>query len=53
MLNKRENLLETIRNGKPDRFVKQFEGTVMVPGDPVNFYVRGNRHPGMEPLYDK
>ena len=25
MLSKRENLLETIRNGKPDRFVKQFE----------------------------
>ncbi len=53
MLSKRENLLETIRGGKPDRFVKQFEGTVMVPGDPVNFYVRGNRHPGMEPLFDK
>ena len=53
MLSKRDNLLETIRNGKPDRFVKQFEGTAMVPGDPVNFYVRGNRHPGMEPMLDK
>ncbi|MBE6914622.1 MAG: uroporphyrinogen decarboxylase (URO-D) [Ruminococcaceae bacterium] len=53
MLNKRENFLETIRGGKPDRFVKQFEGTVMVPGDPVNFYVRGQRFPGMEPKYDR
>ena len=53
MLTKRQNLLETIRGGKPDRFVKQYEGTVMVPGDPVNFYIRGNRYPGMEPLIDR
>lgn len=25
----------------------------LVLGDPVNFYIRGNRYPGMEPLYDK
>ncbi len=52
MLSKKENLLETIRGGRPDRLVKQFEGTAMLPGDPVNFYVRGDRHPGMEPKYD-
>ena len=54
MLSKKENLLETMkRGGKPDRLVRQFEGTVMVPGDPVNFYIRGNRYPGMDPLYDR
>ncbi len=53
MLSKRDNFLETIRGGKPDRLVKQYEYMTMVVGDPVNFYVRGNRHPGMEPLYDK
>lgn len=53
MLSKRDNFLETIRGGKPDRLVKQYEYMSMIVGDPVNFYVRGNRHPGMEPLYDK
>lgn len=53
MLNARENFLETIKpDGKPDRIVKQFEGTVFLPGDPVAFYVRGNRYPGMPPLLD-
>ncbi|NTW72915.1 MAG: uroporphyrinogen decarboxylase, partial [Eubacteriaceae bacterium] len=31
MLTKRENLLETIRGGKPDRFVKQYEFLHMIP----------------------
>lgn len=53
MLSKRDNFLETIRGGNPDRFVKQYEYMTMVVGDPVNFFVRGNRYPGMEPLYDK
>ena len=54
MLSKKDNLLETMkRGGRPDRLVRQFEGTAMVPGDPVNFYIRGNRYPGMEPLYDR
>ena len=53
MLSIKDNFLETIRGGKPDRFVKQYEAQSLVLGDPVNFYVRGNRHPGMEPLYDK
>ena len=53
MLSKRENFLETVRGGKPDRLVKQYEAIAMLPGDPVCFYVRGNRYPGMEPTYDK
>ena len=53
MLSKRDNFLETIRGGKPDRFVKQYEFLDLVIGDPVNFYVRGKRYPGMEPNIDK
>ncbi len=53
MLNRRENFLETIRKGgKPDRLVKQFEGTAFLPGDPVNNFVRGERFPGMPPKQD-
>lgn len=33
MLTKRQNLLETIRGGKPDRFVKQYEAFGMVIGN--------------------
>jgi hypothetical protein len=48
MLSSKQNFLETIRRGgKPDRLVRQFEGTAFVPGDPVNYYVRGDRYPGM------
>ena len=53
MLSKKDNFLETIHHGKPDRFVKQYEYMTMLVGDPVNFYVRGNRYPGMEPLLDR
>ena len=54
MLTKRQNFLETIKkDGKPDRVVKQFEGTAFTPGDPVNFYVRGERVPGMAPKKDR
>jgi len=53
MMNGKELVLETLkRGGKPDRFVRQFEGTTFLPGDPVNFYVRGDRHPGMDPKQD-
>lgn len=53
MLNARENFLETIKKGgRPDRLVKQFEGTAFLPGDPVNVFVRGDRHPGMAPKQD-
>ena len=48
MLSNKQNFLETIkRGGKPDRIVKQFEGTVFVPGDPVSAFVRGERYAGM------
>ncbi len=35
MLTKRENLLETIRGGTPDRFVNQYEAFGLVFGDPL------------------
>lgn len=35
MLTKKQNLLETIRGGDPDRFVKQFETFGIVIGDPI------------------
>ena len=54
MLNQRQNFLETIKpEGKPDRLVKQYEGTAFLPGDPVWTSVRGERHPGMDPSKDK
>ena len=54
MLSAKQNFLETIKKGgKPDRIVKQFEGTVLTLGDPVNFYVRGERYKGMPPKQDK
>lgn len=53
MLNARQNFLETVKpDGKPDRLVKQFEGTVFIPGDPVGNYVRGERYQGMAPIND-
>lgn len=54
MLTAKQNFLETIkRGGKPDRIVKQFEGTVFLPGDPVALFVRGQRYMGMPPTKDK
>ena len=54
MLNPRQNFLETVKpDGRPDRLVKQYEGTAFLPGDPVWTYVRGERHPGMAPKKDK
>ncbi len=54
MLNAKQNFLETVKpDGKPDRLVKQFEGTVFLPGDPVGNFVRGERYAGMDPLTDK
>ncbi len=54
MLTKKQNFLETIKKGgKPDRIVKQFEGTHFLPGDPVNMFVRGERYPGMPPMKDR
>lgn len=39
MLTKRQNMLETIKGGKPDRFVNQFEALELVFGDP---YMKSN-----------
>ena len=36
MLTKRQNLLETIHGGNPDRFVKQFEAFAIVANRPTN-----------------
>ena len=34
MLTKRQNMMEVIRGGKPDRFVKQYEGLTFVLNTP-------------------
>lgn len=53
MLTPKQNFLETIKKGgKPDRIVKQYEGTYFFRGDPVNSYVRGVRSAGMAPMKD-
>lgn len=36
MLTKRQNLLETIRGGRPDRYVNQFEAFSMIRGTPFS-----------------
>ena len=35
MLTKRDNFLETIHGGNPDRFVNQYEFFTMLFGDPI------------------
>ena len=45
MLSKKQNLIETIRGGDPDRFVNQFEALGMMRGDPVAA-ARGRGTPG-------
>lgn len=52
MLSKKDNFLETIKGGKPDRFVKQFESFAVDRADPVSAFVRGERYSGMSPSYD-
>ena len=42
MLTKKQNFLETIRGGNPDRFVKQFEPFALLAGGPV---ARSNKRP--------
>ncbi len=54
MLTAKQNFLETIKpDGKPDRLLKQYEGTAFFPPNPASAYIRGNRHRGMEPLKDR
>ena len=54
MLTAKQNFLETIKpDGKPDRLMKQYEGTAFFPPDLASAYIRGNRHPGMDPLVDR
>lgn len=43
MLTKKQNLLETIHGGNPDRFVNQFEALGMIMANPVS---ARNRRPG-------
>ena len=53
MATAKEIFLETLKkDGKPERLLKQFEGTTFFPPNPANNLVRGNRHRGMEPLKD-
>ena len=35
MLTKRQNLLECIRGGSPDRYVNQFEALAILRGNPI------------------
>lgn len=42
-MTKRQNLLETIHGGKPDRLVNQFEAFALVRGDPYNSDYMGFR----------
>ena len=36
MLSKRENMVQTVKGGRPDRFVKQYEALHIVMTDPYN-----------------
>ena len=50
----KELFLETLKvDGKPGRLLKQYEGCTFYPPNPANNFVRGNRHPGMEPMKDR
>ena len=54
MLTAAENFRETLKkDGKPDRLLKQYEGCAFFPPNPASTYIRGNRHPGMDPLKDR
>ena len=48
MLTIRENLLETIRGGNPDRFVNQFEAFEFIYGDPYSSKSFAGLKPGTE-----
>jgi len=48
MLTKRQNMLETIRGGNPDRFVNQFEALDFIRVTPFSKRSRGFLQPGSE-----
>ena len=48
MLTKKQNMLETIRGGAPDRFVNQFEALGLVRGTPYFLHSRGFPQIGTE-----
>jgi uroporphyrinogen-III decarboxylase len=48
MLTKRENMLQTVRGGKPDRFVDQYEALQFIYGDPYQRNGKGRLVPGGE-----
>lgn len=48
MLTKRENLMETIRGGSPDRFVNQYEAFEIIMNDPFNLHFPGPKEGEME-----
>lgn len=51
MLTKKQNLLETIRGGKPDRFVNQYEAIGMINANPIAVN-RKRPNKGGEPVQD-
>ena len=53
MLTPKQNLLETLKkDGHPDRLIKQYEYGAFLPGDPIEYYIRGSYYMGMEPKKD-
>jgi len=54
MLTAKQNFLETIKaDGKPDRLVNQYESFAFTLGDPLSFYIQGERFPGKENMVDR
>lgn len=48
MLTKRENLMETIQGGHPDRFVNQYEAFAILQNDPFNKHFPGPKEGEMD-----
>jgi len=53
MLTAKQNFVETLKKGgSPDRLVKQYEYGAFMPGDPIEFLIRGAYGPGTELFFD-
>lgn len=53
MLTNKQNFIETLKqDGHPDRLVNQYEAQAFMPGDPMEYFVRGTYTMGMEPKKD-